>query len=215
MTIFFAGPWGSTRPRIRRRSSSRASPRGTPPRRCRPRCTSAGSPLPAPRPHLAASSTPAKGRELRVGESLALHAARRGRIEGRQVPEPAFQLEDLHELVEKPRVDPGGALELARSRCPASSARLSWYLRHVGRPAHRGQERFGVVRLEPVVTRGCLARHPADAPHLHPPEPLLPRGCGRCARSPWSRPTAFICTPSVSSTSGNFSKAKRGNFTTT
>jgi len=28
-------------------------------------------------------------------------------------------------------------------------------------------------------------------------------------------PTAFICTPSVLSAAGNFSKAKRGNFTTT
>ena len=28
-------------------------------------------------------------------------------------------------------------------------------------------------------------------------------------------PTAFICTPSVFSAVGNFSKAKRGNFTTT
>ena len=28
-------------------------------------------------------------------------------------------------------------------------------------------------------------------------------------------PTAFICTPSVASAAGNFSKAKRGNLTTT
>ncbi len=28
-------------------------------------------------------------------------------------------------------------------------------------------------------------------------------------------PTAFICTPSVSSASGNFSNAKRGTLTTT
>ena len=97
---------------------------------------------------------------------------------------------------------------------PASSARLSWYLRSVVGRRTAASSASGWSDSSPVVS-GRRARHPPDPPHLHPPQPLLPRAAE-------VRPMAMVfahrlhlharaCRPR----SGNFSKAKRGNFTTT
>ncbi len=99
------------------------------------------------------------------------------------------------------------------SPIPASMARLSW------------KGRLGVGRRSADRSvSGSSSRRPSSLrrrPVTHPQRPVSR------ARKPFCHaernvrpiamvsPTDFICTPSVSSTSENFSKAKRGIFTTT
>ena len=197
------------RSRPRRSSTCRACRRRIPPRRCRCACRPAARRARARCAKTSVSFTPADGGEAHVGEAERLQPAHR--VRGlRQAVGADLGLggDDLLDLAQEPGVELAGLVDLLER--DARAHRLRGHQHAVGaRRGERGVEGLrGAIAGHRHVIEAGQARSPARAaPSAAPPR--------RTARSPWSRRPTSCEVVSVAGVPGNFSKVKRGIFTTT
>ena len=79
----------------------------------------------------------------------------------------------------------------------------------------RSSRTEGRLRLGDEGRNGSLCLSPRPGQPVSSPRSAFCSASLKVRPMAMVSPTAFICVPSVASASGNFSKAKRGTFTTT